>query len=413
MTDLPVYFQTERVGRIFQTEAGLAFHYDEAWVGAAGQFPVSASMPMESPPPGDAISTAWFWNLLPEEEQLKVFARRLGHHPAEIFGLLQKMGRELAGALSIGAPEAAGRYLERTDTELAADIRQLPARPLLAGEHEVTLSLAGAQSKMAVAVFDGEIHLPLAGAASTHILKPSSQRLFGSVENEAFCLRLAEAAGLSVPTVTIGEASGHPYLLIDRYDRFPDENGEIRRLHQEDAAQALGLPPLQKYQASGGPDFAGLFSILRRWGTQEIEDVLALVDRVTFNVAIGNTDAHAKNFSFLISRNGHRLAPLYDVMNVDLYEGITSNMAMKLGGARDKRHVYNKHWVQFATDVGIGRAATVKRVTDLCETLLNRADDCARTLADQTPSNRAQIQGFCDAVKSQAERTMANSIKDA
>ena len=68
------------------------------------------------------------------------------------------------------------------------------------------MSLAGAQSKLAVAVFDRQISLPLHGAASTHILKPASDRLYATVENELLCMRLAQRIGLRVAPTSMGLA---------------------------------------------------------------------------------------------------------------------------------------------------------------------------------------------------------------
>ena len=41
---------------------------------------------------------------------------------------------------------------------------------------------------------------------------------------------------------------------------------------------------------------------------------------LVFNVLVGNSDAHLKNLSFLVSHEGIQLAPLYDLLSVASYE---------------------------------------------------------------------------------------------
>lgn len=406
---LDVYLHTLLLGQLDQTQHGLTFRYSREWLARDDRFPISHSLPLIETEHEEDVSTSWFWNLLPEDDQLRLFAARLGLHPGEIFALLERAGRETAGALCIGEPESSGHYLLRPPETLARDIARLPERPLHAGEDEVTLSLAGAQSKMAVAVFGDEIHLPQRGAASTHILKPESVRLFASVENEALCMRLARVVGMEAPTVRIGLAGDRRYLLVERYDRLRREDGLIARLHQEDSAQALGLPPTRKYEASGGPGFAALFGLIDVVSHRRIEDRLALLDRAIFNTAIGNTDAHAKNFSFIIDADGHRLAPVYDVMAAGMYDGITENLAMRIGGARSRRYVFKDHWLEFARQTGLGPAATLRRVECLSRAILEYLPHVSEELMQDRATRADAVRTFRDEIREQAERTMRNA----
>ena len=57
------------------------------------------------------------------------------------------------------------------------------------------------------------------GSPSTHILKPDAPRLWGSVQNEAFCLTLARRMKIPTPKITTGQAGKRTYLLAQRYDR--------------------------------------------------------------------------------------------------------------------------------------------------------------------------------------------------
>jgi len=105
--------------------------------------------------------------------------------------------------------------------ELESLIESLPNKPFLVGDEGVSMSLAGGQTKLAVAVDDaGRICVPTNGSPSTHILKPDTPRLCGSVHNEAFCLTLARQMKIPTSSVTTGRANGPIFLPGDTTERM-------------------------------------------------------------------------------------------------------------------------------------------------------------------------------------------------
>ena len=74
---------------------------------------------------------------------------------------------------------------------------------------------------------------------------------------------------------------------------------KVRRLHQEDFCQALGVPRRLKYEKDGGPGLRQYLELLRRNSTDYLADEPELIRRIAFNYLIGNADAHAKNFGCL------------------------------------------------------------------------------------------------------------------
>ena len=111
-------------------------------------------------------------------------------------------------------------YKEQQLDKIERIINDLSSKPFLAGDDGVSMSLAGVQTKIGVALdANGRISIPINGAPSTHILKPDSPRLYGGVQNEALCLVLARRIGLNAPAVTTGKAGARSYFLITRYDR--------------------------------------------------------------------------------------------------------------------------------------------------------------------------------------------------
>lgn len=244
---------------------------------------------------------------------------------------------------------------------------------MLAGQDGLRLSLAGAQDKLPV-VFDGVcIGLPRNGTPSSHILKPAIPGVEDSVMNEGFCMALAEAMQLKPAKSKIHCVLGHSFLLVERYDRLIDVQGQRLRLHQEDFCQALGVVPEMKYQNEGGPDLTQCFELVRSATRPSAPQILRLLDCVIFNALIGNHDAHAKNFSLLYSgeKSGKApvLAPLYDTLSTAVYPQLTPKMAMKIGSKYKFSEVQTRHWEQFAQSVGLTKAQAKRRTLELAKSL--------------------------------------------
>lgn len=318
----------------------------------------------------------FFGGTLPEEDNRKIIARILGISDKNDFAMLEQIGGECAGAISF-LPEDEeiqgddDRYRDLADAELAKILRELPRRPLMAGEDGIRLSLAGAQDKIAVRIDDGKISIPRGSAPSSHVLKPAIDTYEGVVFNEAFCMALARAGGLNAAPVDIGKVEDIDYLLVERYDRIRDGQANIQRLHQEDFCQALGIPSEIKYQSEGGPSLATCFDLIRDASSAPALDLIAMLDAVIFNLLIGNHDAHAKNFSLLyMPDRSIRLAPLYDLVSTVYYEELSTKMAMKIGKQPESALICPKDVDQFAADAGLGAALARARIPALANRLL-------------------------------------------
>jgi serine/threonine-protein kinase HipA len=166
---------------------------------------------------------------------------------------------------------------------------------------------------------------------------------------------------------------GRPFLLVQRYDRVSNPQGLLKRLHQEDFCQALGVVPEMKYQNEGGPDLAQCFDLVRHVTRPNAPQVLRLLDYVIFNALIGNHDVHAKNFSLLYENISTVLAPLYDVLSTAIYTNLTPKMAMKIGNKYSFSEVQARHWDQFAKDVGLGKAQARQRILALATSMPSAA----------------------------------------
>ncbi len=412
MNSLAVYFEQRQVGSIDVDRHGPTFSYDPRWIALRGAFPISLTMPLASEPIPPETFLPWAANLLPESEQLRTLGQLLGMARSDVIGLLSAIGGDTAGALSIGQPGRTASVLWRpleTPADVERVIDELPRKPFLAGEEGVSMSLAGVQSKLAVAVdASGRVCVPTHGSPSTHILKPDAPQLPGSVQNEAFCLTLARRMGMPVPHVTTGRAGSRNYLLAQRYDRT-HVGDRWRRLHQEDFCQALGKLPSAKYETNhsglGGPTLPDMLGLARRH--LPAVDLLRLLDTVVLNALLCNTDAHAKNYAIMIKGNGAALAPLYDVMCGQVWEHVTRKLAQRIGGAVQGDALTGRHWRQLARDCGLNPAQVLERVRSLADTVLAEAQPAAAEVAAMPAGSHPVLAEARQAVEARAKLILA------
>jgi serine/threonine-protein kinase HipA len=376
---LIVYLHGRRIGELTQAEdAPPVFTYDAVYLAEGDAVPLSRQLPLQADPFSGRIVRAFFAGILPEADARERIAAILGISAENDFGLMERIGGECAGSVSLLSPDAPppaqgeGRLRWLNADELAAIIRELPRRPLMAGEDGVRLSLAGAQAKLPVILPSagdasyGEAALPLDGAPSTHIIKPEPERFPGLAANEAFCMALARAVGLNAAETEWRMIGDTPCLIARRYDRVVGADDAVERIHQEDFCQALGIPPERKYQQEGGPSLPDCFALLRDWSTVPVLDVPEFLDAVIFGVLIGNADAHAKNFSFLYSGAGRRLAPLYDQVCTLAWPELSKTLSMKIGSAAILPEVSPEHFRHLASKAGLGWPMARERLSDMC-----------------------------------------------
>ena len=386
---LDVYLHNELVGHLIQDDGGqMVFDYAERWLQKPGATPLSQSLPLRKGRFKRNECRGFFAGILPEESKREIIARNLGISARNDYAMLEQIGGECAGAVTFlrtgeALPERNYGYRPLSSQELAAILKELPKRPLLAGEEGIRLSLAGAQDKVAVRIEGNEISLPLGGAPSTHILKPAVERFAGVVFNEAFCMNLAAVAGLAAAKVETRIVEDIEYLLVERYDRVHQKNAEgattLDRLHQEDFCQAQGIVSETKYQKEGGPSLKQCFALLRDVSSAPVIDLSRLLDAVIYNYLVGNNDAHGKNFSLLYHGVGTanqeiRLAPLYDVVSTRYYSELTREMAMKIGGEYSSERVSSMNFEQLAEDAGLAKPLVRSRVPELAEAVLSNLD---------------------------------------
>jgi serine/threonine-protein kinase HipA len=401
VSELIVFLAGRRVGRLIRKDNGnLQFRYDPNYESAA----ISQALPVRSDAYPNNVCQAVFGGLLPEGEARETIARNLGASSANLYALLEALGGDCAGALTMLAPDEdlPRSPLARELNEDALDslLRELPQRPLAADPDEGTrLSLAGAQPKLPVIVDAVRVSLPLnAAAATTHIIKPEPTRFEGLVDNEAFCMDLAHAVGLPVARVhKRATVSGLAYLLVERYDRDLTSD-PIGRLHQEDFCQALGRPSERKYQSEGGPTVADAVSLLRGCSARPAHDLITLWRALIFNWLIGNCDAHAKNLSLLYDASVPALAPLYDLVSTAVYPELTTRLAMSIDGARRLEEIDSKAWVVLAGEISYSARFVISETS----AMIGRVLEESRKLAASPIHSNSTVEAIAEMIERHA-----------
>ncbi len=373
--ELIIWIEQTQIGTLEVNEHGqFRLNYEPAWIESPNGFPISPTLPLTNSGDSDEIHSAkvrfFFSNLLPEGKSLDEAVLANGLSKSNIFGLLHALGKESAGALMLLPPNllpdaitSQSDLREITNAELSERIRAMPNIPFSVWDGKVRMSIAGYQSKLAVhKTPDGRLWLTGGKNASTHILKPQTGGLNEcQVANEYFCMRLAAMSGIESAEVDVLRVP-EPILVVKRFDRQV-LNGETRRLHIIDACQALNKSPEQKYErnfGSGehvrhirdGVSVKDLFSITNV-AINKADMSLRQLRWLIFQHLIGNSDAHGKNMSFYVSRDGLKMAPAYDQLSVLIYPTINHEFAMAIGDEfmEDAMHAYQ--WADFAIQINL------------------------------------------------------------
>ena len=395
--------ESVRVGQI--SEAGFA--YDPTYLSHPNAKPISVSLPLQEALFSAQKTKGFFDGLLPEGFTRRTVAQWMHVSEDDYLSILAGLGCECLGAIRVvdASDAAPAQYQKLTLAQvqaLAAEGTTQSAK-LVA---ESRLSLTGASGKVGL-YYDAANdawYQPFGTAPSTHIVKQSHVRLSGIVVNELLCLQTAKRCGITVPDCFILDAGGTEdekiLFATARYDREMVADGRMlnglpcpRRLHQEDFAQALGIPAAKKYEPESGAYLKDMFALLKAQSANPLEDQLKLWDLTVFNCLIGNTDNHLKNASILYNStlSTLRLAPAYDVVSTTVYSGSTRRLSMRLGDATTLDAVSKDSFRKAAHEIGIGEKLAMKRLsamTDRFEAALNTA---AEELAAQGFTNAVQL----------------------
>ena len=268
------------------------------------------------------------------------------------------------------------------------------------------LSLTGASGKVGLYYDDkeGRWYLPCGLAPSTHIVKQSHIRLDGIVTNEQLSMTAGHKCGIDIPEsfiINAGKGIDSDVLFATkRYDRIIDKTspkiGKLKRpyrMHQEDFAQAMGIASFEKYEREGQNYAERMFEIIRKYAQRPLEDQLRLWNRIVYNFALGNTDAHIKNYSLLYDPHmeGISLAPAYDMISTVIYESATKDMSFNIGGMRHLDSIDEERFQSLAAKVGIGEKIAMSNYHKILDRFENAIKESAEELQENGFDNAAEI----------------------
>ena len=352
------------------------FRYSDEYCENVGA-PISISLPLQKNAFSAEQTANFFEGLLPEGFTRRTVAQWMHVGEEDYLSILHGLGRECLGALCI---TEAGEVIDASYEQISKkQVQELAAEGATKSAELVTkshLSLTGASGKVGL-YYDAPHnawYLPKGTAPSTHIVKQSHVRLDAIVTNEKLSLMTAARCGLDTPgnfIINTGHGEEHEVLFAtQRYDRLFEPGCPVidglpkpYRLHQEDFAQAMGIPAAEKYERVPGSYLKGMFEILRKYSADPVADQLKLWDIVIFDFLIGNTDAHIKNFSLVYGKNLKqiRLAPAYDIVSTAVYEQSTRDMAFQIGGILSMDKMTRDSFRQAADEIGIGSKMAMRR----------------------------------------------------
>ena len=375
--------QGQEVGKLSIDEnENYHFEYHQDWVDAG--FAISPHLLFKQEYTSSTVKR-FLENLIPEGEGLEDIATFAHISKNNTFAMMHTIGYDTAGALMFGESSEKNEaiFREIPTKELTDRIEQLENKSIAIWDKKVRLSLAGVQAKLPVILKNEKIGLGNGTLSSTHIMKFQTKKNLHIVVNELFCMTLAKKIGLNVAKVELKRFEDYPTLLIERFDRVYKDDF-VERLHIIDGCQMLNLPPTYKYEQNfgnlrdvadirEGASFKKLFTSTKFCSVPAIAQ-LELLNWAMFNLIIGNSDAHGKNFSFFVDKRGIKPTPFYDILCVMMYD-FDHNLAMAYGDEFNPNEVLAYQLRAFADDVGVNHKLVAK-------VLLKQSDMILKALAE-------------------------------
>lgn len=360
------------------------FRYSENWKKEG--FALSPTLPLN----GKIQKTdflVFLENLLPEGRALEHLSRLNNISKNNVLALCLAIGNDLAGALRLSltenVPEVAEQIRPITFEEIVQKLDFPDTHPIDIWDGKPRLSVAGMQAKINVLKMGN--HYALVGGArlcSTHILKFESGEKH-LLLNEFLTTKLAKSLGFPVAELNLKRIGSHRVLEVTRFDRAY-RNERVLRRPMIDACQALGLSSSLKYEqnfGSGrdvahirdGVSFKKLFS-LTRFATDPLRMMDNFLHWMLFNIVIGNCDAHGKNFSFFVGKEGLSPTPWYDLVSVCQIPHVQHSLAMSIGDEFELEHLHALQILYEAQTCGLDFENVYQVLTQVLDSIDSELD---------------------------------------
>ena len=375
-----VYIAGREAGRLRRdTGFDLAFEYADGYDGVS----LSVAMPVDRQSFAGPQVTHWFKGLLSGSDLvIDALASNAHCSPQDVFSLITQNGGDLPGAVQVfthpreGAADKSGHYESISDEAIGCRLREIIQAERNGSAHcwskpDECWSLSGNQGKISLHKgADGKWMRCLDGATSTYIVKPGVSWMKNQALVEAICMRATHHLGILTAKVDIEDFAGVQAIVIKRFDRADGPQGVIR-LHQEDLCQALRKDPDRKYADEGGPTTADIAELLRKVCPEE--DRWLFADYLLINHLLSATDGHCKNYSLIMTGDGPRLAPQYDLasnipyMSKQRYQPYKT--ALSIGGESRIGRLRETSLRKCASQFRLDGDRLYERALELCDAL--------------------------------------------
>ncbi len=380
------------------------FLYDSEYMSQRHAMPISVSLPLQTEAFTPEQTRIFFNGLLPEGYTRRCVAAEINAGDDDYISILENLGRECLGAIqilpSVDVSDDIG-YETMSEEQLHAFAKEgaSTSAVLVTKSH---LSLTGASGKAGLYrdEKDGKWYLPIGSAPSTHIVKQSHVRLSKIVANEQLCMITASKLGIRIPYSEIlkfeNNDDDNVLFATRRYDRVMGEtNKDIDghaiplRLHQEDFAQALGIPSERKYEKSQEHYLKRMFHLVGTKTANPIQSQMELWRIVVFNYLVGNTDNHIKNTALLYNETleSLELAPAYDMVSTLVYDNSTENMAMSINEKYDIYEIAREDFEEEARSNGLNAKIYMKEFDRMRDAFVEKLLEAEREV---------ELQGFLE-----------------
>ncbi len=166
-------------------------------------------------------------------------------------------------------------------------------------------AISGVQPKTVALLKDKEtLHI------KEYIIKTWGEEYPYLAENEYFCLKACERAGIKIPHITLSK--NKKFLIVEN---FIFE--EMKILGFEEILSLQEKNRNKKYDGS----YEQVAKTIYQFATQKKESLTAYYKTMVMNYLLKNGDAHLKNFGLLFNNDFTHiwLSPTYDVVNTTSY----------------------------------------------------------------------------------------------
>ena len=362
-----VYKGAHLAAHLTRSDAGVRFEYTPEYL--ASELPrIAHTLPKIEEPKIVASGgiPSFFAGLLPEGRRLHALQRAIKTSADDELSLLLAIGEDVVGDVKVmphGDPQTSTKPL----VEVKKTFDEIKFAALMKEYAEVDkVGIPGVQEKVSAK----RIWLPAARADSNYILKLESPDYPLIIENEDYFLRTARGSLTDVvETELVHDAEGKSGLLVTRFDRTVDSNGNPISQAVEDACQVLDKWPADKYNMTAEEVVLKLSKVC---SSQKLA-ARELFKQFCFAWLTGNGDLHAKNLSILSTQEGEwRISPAYDLPSTVLY----GDRSLALSIAGKKTGHSRRSLIEFGVTVGL----SVKLATKILDEMLESTSSVIKDL---------------------------------